>query len=255
MVDCITPRSGPRELALVQERFGIRDAAPVVCEPFRQWVIEDHFPAGRPPLEKVGVNFVDDVKSYEIMKLRLLNASHASLCYAAALMGYSHVDQAMADPVLAGWLKALPTRETIPTLEPIEGVEYAAYLDSVLRRFGNPAIADTIARLAQDGSDRQPQFILPTVRDALARSLAIDGFALELAIWMQYCAKPPTKLDDPLAAPLHRAAKHGPEAFLDQREIFGTLGQDPRLRAAVANAWHRVRGTGVRGSLEHYIAS
>lgn len=255
MVDCITPRSGPRELALVQERFGIRDAAPVVCEPFRQWVIEDHFPAGRPPLEKVGVTFVDDVKTYEIMKLRLLNASHASLCYAAALMGYSNVDQAMADPVLLGWLKELPTRETIPTLELIEGVDYAAYLDTVLKRFGNPAIADTIARLAQDGSDRQPQFILPTVRDALAREMPIDGFALELAIWMQFCANPPIPLEDPLAASLQSGAEQGPEAFLNQREIFGILGRDPRLRAAVARAWDGLSGMGVRGMLVRYIAT
>ncbi len=255
MVDCITPRSGPRELALVQDCFGVRDAAPVVCEPFRQWVIEDHFPAGRPPLEKVGVTFVDDVKTHEIMKLRLLNASHASLCYAAALMGYAHVDKAMADPVLSGWLKALPTRETIPTLEPIEGVDYAAYLDSVLHRFGNPAIADTIARLAQDGSDRQPQFILPTLRDALARDLPIDGLALELAIWMQFCSAPPIPLEDPMAAALQAAAQSGPQAFLGQTAVFGHLGQNPRLRAAVAAAYEGLQQEGVEAMLSRYLTT
>ena len=255
MVDCITPRSGAREQALVRERFGIADAAPVICEPFRQWVIEDHFPAGRPPLEQVGVEFVADVSLHETMKLRLLNASHASLCYAAALLGHSHVDAALADDTLARWLAALPRRETIPVLVPLPGVDYAGYLDQCIARFRNPAISDTIARLAQDGSDRQPKFILPTLRARLAQDLPIEGLALELALWLTFCAAPPIPLEDPRAAQLQQAARQGAAAFLAIAEVFGALGSEPRLIAAVDRAVRALADRGVRATIEDWLAA
>jgi mannitol 2-dehydrogenase len=167
MVDCITPATTDRERNLVKEQFGLDDAVPVVCEPFRQWVIEDHFPSGRPPLERVGVEFVEDVARHELMKLRILNAGHASMCYAAALLGHYFVHDAMSDADIAAWLSALLEREAIPALQPLPGVDYLAYRDTVLKRFANPRIGDTIPRLAKDGSDRQPKFILPTLQDAL----------------------------------------------------------------------------------------
>ncbi len=253
MVDCITPRTTDKERAFVKSRFGLEDAAPVTCEPFRQWVIEDHFSAGRPPLEKVGATFVDDVTTYEIMKLRLLNASHASLCYAAALMGYTYVDKALEDATLLRWLSELPRRETIPCLDPIEGVDYEAYLDQCIDRFKNPAISDTIARLAQDGSDRQPKFILPTVATRLDQDLPIDGFALEIAIWHRFCLETPIPLEDPLATRLKDAAQKGPDAFLDLEEVFGTLGQEERLRSAMRGAVHQIDQLGVRGAINAYV--
>lgn len=254
MVDCITPRSGPRELELVRDRFGIADAAPVICEPFRQWVIEDHFPAGRPPLEQVGVEFVADVTTHEIMKLRLLNASHASLCYAAALMGYHYVHEAMRDEVLRGWLRGLAISDTIPTLAALPGVDYLAYLDTVLTRFSNPAVADTIARLAEDGSDRQPKFILPTLRDALERQGSIAGLALEVALWARFCAGPPFPISDPMADQLTAAARLGTDAFLALPQVFGDLAQDQQLRGAVAEAAQSIDRHGVKGALQHYLA-
>ncbi len=253
MVDCITPRTTDKEREFVKSRFGLEDAAPVTCEPFRQWVIEDHFSAGRPPLEEVGVTFVDDVTTYEIMKLRLLNASHASLCYAAALMGYEYVDQALEDTTLLRWLSELPRRETIPCLDPIEGVDYAAYLDQCIDRFKNPAISDTIARLAQDGSDRQPKFILPTVETRMDQGLSVDGFALEIALWHRFCLETPIPLEDTFAARLADAAQNGSDAFLDIEEVFGALGQKDRVRSAMRDAVHQIGQLGVRGAINAYV--
>lgn len=190
---------------------------------------------------------------HETMKLRLLNASHASLCYAAALMGYNYVDEALSDATLARWLAELPRRETIPCLTPLEGVDYASYLDQCIERFRNPAISDTIARLARDGSDRQPKFILPTVRTRLMQDLPIEGFALALALWQRFCAAAPIPLDDTLARSLEVAARQGVEAFLDITAVFDTLGQDERLRTAMFKASRQIDHLGVRGAINAYV--
>lgn len=262
MVDCITPATAERERKLVEERFGIVDAAPVVCETFRQWVIEDKFPSGRPPLEAVGVEFVDDVTGYELMKLRILNASHASICYAAALLGHHFVHDAMSDPDILVFLRTLQTREAIPTLKPLPGVDYAVYLDKVVERFSNPEIGDTIPRLTEDGSDRQPKFILPTVRDALDAGGPIDGLALEVALWCWYSrgvdeASKPIDIVDTRAADLKRRALEAverPAAFLENPEVFSDLGANPRFAGAFARWIDRLGALGVRKTLQEYAA-
>ncbi len=262
MVDCITPATSDRERALIEERFGIADRAPVICEPFRQWVIEDHFPAGRPALEAVGVEFVADVTGYELMKLRILNGGHASIAYAGGLIGHHFVHQAMADPDITAWLRALQLREAIPTLKPLKGVDYRVYLDTVIKRFSNTEIADTIPRLAQDGSDRQPKFILPTLRDALASGGAIDGLALELALWCRYClgqAENGASIDlrDGQAGELRQraiAAQERPSAFLDNESVFGDLSSEPRLVTAFEKWLALLRQRGTRETLKTYVA-
>ncbi|MBL4811285.1 MAG: mannitol dehydrogenase family protein, partial [Rhodobacteraceae bacterium] len=153
MVDCITPATTDRERDLVRDEFGLIDAAPVVCEPFRQWVLEDNFPQGRPPLELVGAEFVEDVAPYELMKLRILNGGHAAIAYPSALLGHHFVHDAMADPIIKDWLLTLEQRALIPSLSPIEGVSYDTYLANVVERFSNSAVGDTIARLCFDGSN------------------------------------------------------------------------------------------------------
>lgn len=234
MVDCITPATSDRERDIVRDRFGIIDAVPVVCEPFRQWVLEDNFPHGRPALEKVGVEFVQDVAQYELMKLRILNGGHAAIAYAGALLGHHFVHDAMADPLIVGWLTRLEQHEIIPTLAPIPGVSYQNYLDKVVERFSNPQIGDTIPRLCFDGSNRQPKFILPTIRDALASERSIDGLALEVALWCRYCAGtdgagneilPNDDSSDDLKSRAF-AAKSNPSAFLSESPIFGDLAED-----------------------------
>ncbi len=237
MVDCITPTTSAREIAMVEDEFGVNDAAPVVCEPFRQWVMEDNFPLGRPALEHVGVEFVSDVAPYETMKLRILNAGHAAIAYPAALLGHEYVHEAMADPDISAWLAGLMRREVIPVLPPISGVDFDAYLETCVERFANPAISDTIARLCQDGSNRQPKFVLPTITDALARDTGINGLALEVALWCRYCAHPKLVLDDARAEQLATAArssKSDPMLFLRISDVFGDLATNERFSRAFA---------------------
>lgn len=243
MVDCITPATGEREYALAVGEFGIEDASPVVCESFRQWVMEDHFTAGRPSLENVGVEFVSDVAPYELMKLRILNGGHAAIAYAGALRGHQFAHDAMADPLMRAFLETLERREIIPTVPPISGVDYQDYLTSVMDRFANPKTVDAVDRLCLDGSNRQPKFIVPTIVDRLKDGLPINGLALEIALRCRYCDGTredgsPITIDDQNAERLGqfaRRAKDDPAAFLAMDDIFGSLGGNE-------NASRRSRG-------------
>ena len=262
MVDCITPATSDRERALVRDRFGIDDPVPVVCEPFRQWVLEDNFPQGRPPLEKVGAEFVTDVSSHELMKLRILNGGHAAIAYPSALLGHHFVHDAMADPQIEAWLRALETREIIPTLAPIPGVDYRDYLELIVDRFANPRIGDTIARLCLDGSNRQPKFILPTMRDALAEDRAIDGLAQEVAFWCRYCERtdeqgreiPPNDDSHDILREFALASRRNPVAFLGNRTVFGPLADDTRFQEAFARKLTLIYEQGTRAALDTYLA-
>ncbi|MBM3606030.1 MAG: mannitol dehydrogenase family protein [Alphaproteobacteria bacterium] len=261
MVDCITPATSDRERALVRDRFGIEDAAPVVCEPFRQWVLEDSFPLGRPALEEVGAEFVADVGRHELMKLRILNGGHAAIAYASALLGHHFVHDAMADGQISDWLRSLETREIIPTLQPIPGVDYADYLNLIVGRFSNPEIGDTIPRLCLDGSNRQPKFILPTLRDRLAANDPIEGLALELALWCRYCestteageAIAPNDDNHAVLQERAQAARDRPAAFLENVTIFGELASSNPLQAAFADQLRALHRDGVRSALAAYL--
>ena len=259
MVDCITPATSERERELVAESFGLDDAAPVACEPFRQWVIEDDFPQGRPTLEHVGVQFVDDVTPYETMKLRILNASHAAIAYPSALLGYEAVHDAMDDADIARWMMQLMRREVIPLLAPIPGIDFEDYLTTGARRFSNPALGDTIARLCQDGSNRQPKFVLPTVSDALNRGAPVDGLTLEIAFWSRYCAAAADSgiaLDDPRSDQLTSAAlaaRSDPMAFLGLSEVFGDLSRSEPLAEAFARQLETLWSRGPRDALHRFF--
>lgn len=263
MVDCITPATGPREKALVADQFGIQDARPVVCEPFRQWVLEDQFCNGRPALEQVGVEFVKDVAPYELMKLRILNGGHAAIAYPAALLGIEMVHDAMAHPLVSGFLKRLETTEIIPMVPAIHGVDFDAYFAKVVERFSNAAVGDTIPRLCQDGSNRQPKFILPVIADRVAAGVPVAGLALEVALWCRYCAGTDEAggqivLDDPNAAALRDhavRAKADPGVFLSLETVFGPLGQDTAFRDAFAAALDSLWQKGVQRTLEDYITA
>lgn len=260
MVDCITPATGERERALVVSEFGIEDACPVVREPFRQWVLEDRFTAGRPALETVGVEFVADVAPYELMKLRILNGGHASIAYAGALLGHHFVHDAMGDPLIHAYLEKLERTEIVPTLQPISGVDFHTYLATVLERFANPKIGDTIPRLCQDGSNRQPKFILPTLSDRLEAGGGIDGLALEVALWCRYCAGrrddgSPVTVDDENAERLGenaRRAEQDPTAFLSMSDIFGPVGGNAAFTAAFSRALAALSRNGTAGTLRDY---
>jgi mannitol 2-dehydrogenase len=262
MVDCITPATGDRERKLVLDEFGIEDAAPVVCEPFRQWVLEDNFPQGRPAFEKVGAEFVADVAPYELMKLRILNGGHATIAYPSGLLGIHYVHDAMAHPLLAAFLDWLEHKELMPTVPMIPGVDFDAYYRKIVERFSNPAMGDTIPRLCQDGSNRQPKFILPAVRDRLKAGLPVDGLALEVALWCRYCAGTDDAgkqidIADENAASLREnalKARKDPAVFLYQKSIFGDLAGAAPFADAFGNAVEALWRKGVAKTLEDAIA-
>ncbi len=261
MVDCITPVTSDRERALVSDRFGITDARPVICEPFRQWILEDNFPTGRPGLEKAGAEFVEDVAPYELMKLRILNGGHAAIAYPAALLGIHFVHDAMADTLISGFLNKLITDEVIPTVPAIPGIDFAAYFENVVERFSNAVVGDTVPRLCLDGSNRQPKFILPTISARLESGLSIDGLALEVALWCRYCAAidetgSPISLEDERAGQLTECAllaRNDPSVFLALADILGDLGTNEDFADAFAKALDALWSDGVRETLSNYI--
>jgi mannitol 2-dehydrogenase len=195
------------------------------------------------------------------MKLRILNGGHAAIAYPGALLGHHFVHDAMADPRVRDWLDALIKREIIPTLRPIKGVDYQRYRETIVERFSNPKIGDTIPRLCLDGSNRQPKFILPTLADALRNGGDIDGLALEVALWCRYCAGTtdagePLEVKDDSRADLQRRALEArtrPAAFLENAAVFGDLGQDPRFATGFAAALASLWGRGVEATLAAYV--
>ena len=261
MVDCITPATGPREIEIVREKFGLDDAAPVVCEPFRQWVLEDNFPQGRPALETVGAEFVADVAPYELRKLRVLNGGHAVIAYSSALLGHTYAWEGMADSLVRAFLDKLEHDEIIPTVPAIAGVSLSDYYLKVAERFANPALGDTIARLCLDGSNRQPKFILPVIADRLAAGASVDGLALESALWCRYCTGTADDgsthvIDDHAAARLTATANEArtrPQAWLEMHDIYGALGENPAFRQAFADALNAIWSKGAKATLEAYV--
>lgn len=186
MVDRITPVTTDEIRAMVRERYGIDDRWPVHAESFVQWVLEDDFPAGRPPFEDVGVQMVADVVPYELMKLRLLNASHQAIGHLGILAGYEWVHDVVREPVFRDFLLDHMRLEATPTLRPVPGIDLDAYCHDLIARFGNEAVRDTLARLVVDGSDRIPKFLLPVVREQLEVGGDIRRSALVLAAWSRF---------------------------------------------------------------------
>ena len=263
MVDRITPATSDRERQTLRDDFGVEDRRPVFCEDFRQWVLEDHFPAGRPRLEEVGVQFVADVAPFELMKIRILNGGHATIAYPAGLLGIHFVHEAMEDAQIARFLSVLLDEEIIPVVPPVPDTDLAAYKRTIERRFANPKIGDTIRRLCLDGSNRQPKFILPTLRDALRTGRPVDGLALVSALWCRYChgeteGGQAIAPNDPGWSRLTEQAglaRHTPESWLAMQDVYGDLGQDERFLRAFSLALQHLWQHGTRASIDRYLAS
>ncbi|MEM7021488.1 MAG: mannitol dehydrogenase family protein [Pseudomonadota bacterium] len=262
MVDSIAPAVGPNELALVRDRFGIEDAAPITHEPFRQWVIEDRFSLGRPRWEEVGVTLSDQVHDYERMKIRILNGGHAVICYPAALLGLDIVSEAVADERVRRLFRKIQMEEMVPHVRAVPGMTPLAYFDLIESRFSNPAIVDTTRRLAFDGSNRQPKFILPAVVDGLSAGTPVDGLALVSAAWCRYCCGTTEngqaiEDNDPIWAELKAralAAKNQPEHWLAMRQIYGDLGEKPAFADAFARWLRLIHAEGVEAATAAYTA-
>ncbi|MFB9378343.1 mannitol dehydrogenase family protein [Kineococcus gynurae] len=262
MVDRITPATTPADVDLVAREFGIADAWPVVCEPFTQWALEDAFAAGRPPLERVGVQVVPDVEPYELMKLRLLNASHQGLAYFGRLLDHELVDAAATDPALAPFVRAYMDAEATPTLAPVPGVDLEEYKDTLMERFGNPHVRDTTARLAAESSDRIPKWLVPVARANLEAGRDVHRAAAIVASWARYAegvdehGEPITVVDrrqDRVLAAARRQLGEDPLAFLRDRELFGDLAENEEFTTAYRRALDDLHRDGARATLERLL--
>jgi mannitol 2-dehydrogenase len=255
MVDRITPQTTETDRAELSRRFGVDDQWPVLCEPFTQWVLEENFADGRPPLEDVGVQIVPDVEPYELMKLRLLNASHQALCYPGHLVGYRFVHEVTTDPLFARFLLDYMTAEAIPTLRPVPGVDLHQYANQLIERFSNSEVGDTVARLCANASDLIPKFLLPVIRHRLATGAPFTRSAAVVASWARYAEGTDEngethELDDALAPQLQAAAgrqRCHPAAFVeDNRAVFGELADDPRFTEVYSSILSSLLERGVR---------
>jgi mannitol 2-dehydrogenase len=261
MVDRITPATTDADRAEVRARFGVEDLWPVVCEPYVQWVLEDAFTTDRPPYEQAGVQVVDDVEPYELMKLRLLNGSHQAMCYFAYLSGYRLVHEAAQDPLYRAFLLGYMDQEATPTLPPVPGVDLDEYKHTLIDRFANPQIRDTIARLCAQSSDRIPKFLLPVVRQQLANGGEIRRSAAVVASWARYAEGvdeqgEPIEVVDRLAGSLTvlaRRQREDPDAFIANRDVFGDLADNERFATAYRSALASLHDRGARATLESLV--
>jgi len=258
MVDRITPVTTDADRAELRQRFGIYDRWPVVCEPFTQWVLEDQFSLGRPPLERAGVQLVDDVEPYELMKLRLLNAGHQGIAYFGYLLGHRYAHEAVTDPRLTTFVRSYMDREATPTLQPVPGVDLDEYKATLIQRFANPEIRDTLARLCLDSSDRIPKWVLPVLRANLARGGPVSHTAAIVASWARYAQGTdeegqPIEIVDRLAAEIKTLAGRYPAeplALLTMRQLFGDLGDNADFRELYQNLLVGLNQAGAARTLE-----
>lgn len=234
MVDRITPVTTKADIDILAQNHGIHDAWPVTCEPFIQWVVEDKFSNGRPAIEKVGVQFVPDVGPYEKMKLRLLNAGHSVLGILGAIRGHATINACVEDKVFASFLGVFLDNEATPILGDIQGINLADYKASLLERFANPNIKDSVSRICSESSAKLPKFLIPTIHENLAIGGSIKFAALVLAAWCYYSEKEkdqngrPLEIIDAMHLELHQAAsktKIDPLAFIKQESVFGNLAK------------------------------
>ena len=261
MVDCIAPATGAGEMALAQG-FGIADAAPVTHEAYRQWVMEDDFCAGRPEWDKTGATFSSDVHAYEAMKIRILNAGHQVLANVGETLGLKTISDCMAHPLIAGMFRKVQTDEITQTVAPVPGMAPAAYLELIETRFANPRIVDTTRRVAFDGSARHPGFVLPILRDQLARGGSVDGLALVEALWARMCAG--TREDGSQIAPndpqwgaltqVAQNARTAPKLWLAQESLYGSLAGAAPFANAFEHWLRHLWEDGCEATLRSYMA-
>jgi mannitol 2-dehydrogenase len=259
MVDRITPVTTDDDRTELAERFGVEDGWPVVCEPFTQWVLEDF--EERPPLEDAGVQVVDDVEPYELMKLRLLNASHQGVAYFGYLAGYRLVHDACQDPLFATFLLAYMDSEATPTLQPVPGIDLGEYKHELITRFSNPQVRDTIPRLCAESSDRIPKWLLPVIRHNLENGGQVELATAIVASWARYAegvdedGNPIDVVDrkkDTLMAAA-REQRSDPLAFVRNREIFGDLVDDDRFTTPYLATLDSLHRKGARATLHDLV--
>ncbi|XWJ89690.1 mannitol dehydrogenase family protein [Phytobacter ursingii] len=265
MVDRIVPAVTADTLDKIEQLTGVRDPAGVACEPFRQWVIEDNFVAGRPQWEKAGAELVSDVVPFEEMKLRMLNGSHSFLAYLGYLAGYQHINECMEDDNYRRAAHALMLQEQAPTLK-VKGVDLAHYADLLIARYSNPALRHRTWQIAMDGSQKLPQRMLDSVRWHRVHGHTFELLALGVAGWMRYVGGVDEQgntieVSDPLLAVIQNAVASSAEgdarvnALLGIEAIFGTeLPKDATFVEQVTRAYQALLANGAKATVAQYAA-
>ena len=260
MVDRIVPAVTPDTLDKIEQLTGVRDPAGVACEPFRQWVIEDNFVAGRPAWEKAGAELVSDVIPFEEMKLRMLNGSHSFLAYLGYLAGYQHINDCMGDENYRRAAHDLMLKEQAPTLK-VQNVDLARYADLLIERYTNPALRHRTWQIAMDGSQKLPQRMLDSVRWHLADNSSFALLALGVAGWMRYVGGVDEQgnaieVCDPLLPVIQAAVQQSEEgeprvkALLAIEAIFGKdLPQEGQFVDQVTTAYLSLLSKGAKATV------
>jgi mannitol-1-phosphate/altronate dehydrogenase len=236
MVDRITPKTAPTDMAMVERNFGIVDRWPVLAEPFSQWVIEDDFCNGRPPLEEVGVDFVSDVAPHKLAKTRLLNGTHCALGVVGALLGHETTGDAMNDHLVSSYVEQLLRIELSPLVPAVDGLDLNEYRNTLLTRIANPKIGDRLSRLRARGSTKFPSYLLPSLQEARAGGHPSALLTVAVAAWMRSLRGTDLQgrsleIEDARADELRALAPAGsdPRPLLEMKDVFGSLGNDESL--------------------------
>ncbi|MEM8728868.1 MAG: mannitol dehydrogenase family protein [Pseudomonadota bacterium] len=264
MVDRITPATTEADIAALAAAQGYEDPACVTHEPFRQWVIEDRFPTGRPAWDRAGAQFVRSVEAHEMMKLRCLNGTHSTLAYLGYLAGYETIAETVADPAFAALCEKVWAEEIVPTLEPPEGEDLPAYCAALLERYRNPGIRHRTWQIAMDGSQKLPQRILGTLADNLAAGRHSPGLILAVAGWMRYVggvdeAGQAIDVRDPMAGRLKDLSDGAGGAETRARALLSVAEIFPRDLAAaldgpVGEALARLTEDGSQATVKGLVA-
>ncbi len=263
MVDRIVPAVTVETLDKIEQLTGVRDSAGVACEPFRQWVIEDNFVAGRPQWELAGAQLVQDVIPFEEMKLRMLNGSHSFLAYLGYLAGYAHINDCMEDENYRRTAYSLMLNEQAPTLK-VQGVDLAKYAGLLIERYSNPALKHRTWQIAMDGSQKLPQRMLDSIRTHLAQGSDWRLLSLGVAGWMRYVGGVDEQgqvieVSDPLLADIRDAVGSSAEgaarvnALLGLKAIFGgELPANPAFVAQATAAYEMLLANGAKATVAEY---
>lgn len=260
MVDRITPVTVQKDIELLLRETGIKDEWPVVCEPFRQWVIEDDFCSGRPAWEKMAAQFVDDVAPYEQMKLSLLNAGHSVLGILGALVGYSTIDEVVSDQEISSFLTAFMDKEATPSLGILEGINLKEYKISLIERFGNQNIKDQVSRICSESSAKIPKFLLPTVKYQLDNNENFSRSAFVIAAWAIYSLGKDEngsqlEIMDAMETLLYKKAKEAQEnpiVFLGIEAVFGNLRDSKKFVSTYLKAYKTIKEKGVKKAISDF---
>lgn len=268
MVDRITPATTATDLDEAAQLIGVRDEAMVTTEPFVQWVIEDNFSTDRPFWEAGGAMLVDDVRPYEVAKLQLLNGPHSALAYLGNLAGHELLSDVMQSADFAAYTRLLMSREISPVTAEPAGMEHAAYIEELLRRFENAALRHRTWQVAMDGSQKLPQRLLNTIRSQLKCDGPIVGLSLAVAAWMRYAlgrdeAGKSIDVQDPLVETFNRISANAPDdaealvmQFVGLQQIFGAdLAMDRRFTSTLAGQFRLLVDKGAAGAVREFVAS